>query len=197
DLSWRSSLSQCVSLETVPPLGPPFSRATSDHRGPRAVKSRIWTSQTKAGAPDWRGEDVRPVLPHRPWRRELRRALDTADHPQPVPRLRKLQRDPGGRARALPYPALAAPPAARTARGRRVGAQARGARTPLRAHALGPRPLLGLPVARRVGCALARNRPRESRPLRRAVVDVQRAPPGPAPGSARRRPLRLHRPPAA
>ena len=65
-----------------------------DHIGPprtAAGESRIWTSQPKAGAQHWRGEDLRPVLPHRPWRRDLRRALDTADHPQPVPRLRKLQ----------------------------------------------------------------------------------------------------------
>jgi DNA-binding HxlR family transcriptional regulator len=36
-----------------------------------------------AGAQHWGREDVRPVLPHRPWRRNLRRALDAADHPQP------------------------------------------------------------------------------------------------------------------
>ena len=47
----------------------------------------------------------------------------------------KLQRDPGGRARALPHPALAAAQAARTARHRRVGTQARRARAPLPAHA--------------------------------------------------------------
>src|SRR5262249_44402106 len=42
------------------------------------VKSRIWTSQPKAGAEYWRREDVRPILPHCAWRRDLRRALDTA-----------------------------------------------------------------------------------------------------------------------
>ncbi len=55
--------------------------ATSDHGGTAAVKSRIWTSQPKTGARHWRCEDLRPVLPHRPWRRDLRRALDTFDHP--------------------------------------------------------------------------------------------------------------------
>src|SRR5688572_3050851 len=140
-------------------IGPPWTAE---------VKSRIWTSQRKAGAQHWRGEDVRPVLPHRPWRRDLRRALDAADHPQPVPWLRKLQRDSGGRARTLPYPALTTAQAARTARCRGVGAKARRARAPLRAHVCGPRPLQGLPVARRVGCALARDRPPEPRPFRGA-----------------------------
>src|SRR5215470_5323357 len=119
-----------------------------------AVKSRIWTSQPKAGAQHWRCEDIRPVLSHRAWRRDLRRALDAADHPQPVPWLRKLRRDPGGRARTLPNSALTAAQAARTARCRRVGTEARRARPPLRAHGFGPRPLHRLQVARRVGCAL-------------------------------------------
>src|SRR3546814_8203000 len=38
------------------------------HIGPprrAAVKSRIWTSQPKAGAQHWRREDVRPVLDRR------------------------------------------------------------------------------------------------------------------------------------
>src|SRR5262245_36542474 len=87
------------------------------------VKSRIWTSQRNAGARHWRGADIRSVLPHRPWSRDIRRALDTAHHPQPVHWLRKLQRDPGGRARALPYSSLTAAQAARTARCRDVGTQ--------------------------------------------------------------------------
>src|SRR5262249_25716348 len=100
------------------------------------------------------------------------------------------------RARTLPYAALTAAQAARTARCRRVGTQARWARALLQAHVCGPRPLHGLPVARRMGCALARDRPREPRPLCGPVVDVQRAPPRPAPGSTRRHPFRLHRPAA-
>ena len=46
------------------------------------------------------------------------------------------------------------------------------------------------------GAALARDRPRAPRSLCGPVVDVQHAPPRPAPGSTRRHPLRLHRPPA-
>jgi DNA-binding HxlR family transcriptional regulator len=75
--------------------------ATSDYRGPPAVKSRIWTSQPKAGAQHWRCEDIRAVLPHRSWRRDLRRAVDTADHPQPVPWLRKLLEGAPGLSRTL------------------------------------------------------------------------------------------------
>ena len=74
---------------------------------------------------------------------------------------------------------------------RRVGTQARRARAPLRAHVRGPRPLHGLPVARRVGCALARDCPREPRPFCGPLVDVPRPPSRPAPGSTRRHPLRL------
>src|SRR5262245_15218413 len=139
------------------------------------VKSRIWTSQSKACAQHWCCEDVRPVLPDRPGRRDLRRALDAADHSQPARWLRKLQRDPRGRPRTVTYAALTAAQAARTARCRGVDTQARRPRASLRAHACGTRPLQGLPVARRVGCALARDRPREPRSLRCPVVDVQRA----------------------
>ena len=68
-----------------------------------------------------------------------------------------------------------------------------------RGHHYEPRPRVtsfhGLPVARRVGCALARDGSRAPRPLCGPLVDVQRAPPRPAPGSTRRHPLRLHRPP--
>src|SRR5262245_51138555 len=63
-------------------IGPP---QTAD------VKYRIWTSQPRRDMEHWRHEDLRPVLPHRPWRRDLRGALDAADHPQPAPRLGKLQ----------------------------------------------------------------------------------------------------------
>ena len=57
----------------------------------------------------------------------------------------------------------------------------------------GPRARRSVQVARRVGRALDRDRPREPRSLCGPVVDVQRAPPRPAPGSTRRHPLRLHR----
>ena len=43
------------------------------------------------------------------------------------------------------------------------------------------RPVQGLRDARRVGRPLARDRPREPRSVRGALVDVQRAPPGPTP----------------
>ena len=75
------------------------------------------------------------------------------------------------------------------------GCGGRRCRGRTRAHVCGPRPLHGLPVARRVGCALARDRLREPRSICGPVVDVQRAPPRPAPGSTRRHPLRLPCPP--
>ena len=106
----------------------------------------------------WRREDVRPVLPHCAWRRDLRRALDTADHPQPVPWLRELQRSRRARPDSR-HPAIAEAKAARTARCRRVGTQARRTRAPYELTSAGHDLFQGLPVARRVGCALARNRP--------------------------------------
>ena len=168
-----------MSSSLEDPIGPPRTRA---------VKSRIWTSQPKAGAQHWRCERVRPVLPiargaeifAERWTPLIIRNLTLAA---------ELQRDLEA-PRTLPYLALAAAQAARTARCRHVGTQAGRPRAPLRAHVCGPRPVHGLPVARRVGCALAGIAPRTSTPLS-LCVDVPRAPPRPAPASTRRHPLRL------
>ena len=86
--------------------------------------------------------------------------------------------------------------AARTPRHCRVGTQGSGARAPLPAHELWPRSVQGLPDPRRVGSSVARDRPREPRSIRGAVVDVQRASTGPTPGPARGHPVGLHRLPA-
>jgi len=79
---------------------------------------------------------------------------------------------------------------------RRVGTEASGARSPLAAHRVRPRAVRGLRDARRVGGPVARDRPREPRPIRRAVLDLQRTPPGTAPRATRGDPVRLHRVPA-
>jgi hypothetical protein len=113
---------------SMSPSARPLSTAPIASPRTPTVKSRIWTSRPTAGARHWRRADLRPVLPHRPWRRDLRRALDAADHPQPVPGLRKLQRNPGRRARALAHSAVTAAQAARTVRHRRIGTQTRRAR---------------------------------------------------------------------
>src|SRR5262245_17502914 len=91
------------------PIAPPWTAA---------VKATIWTSPPKGGARHSRRADLRPVLSDRPWRRDLRRALDAADHPQPVAGLWQFQRNSGGCARALPHPALAAAEAPRKTRHR-------------------------------------------------------------------------------
>src|SRR5688500_3240485 len=83
--------------------------------------------------------------------------------PTPPPSVRP--RDSEGRAWTLSYSALTAAQATRAAARRCVGTEARRARAPLRAHVCGPGSLQGLPGARRVGSALARDRPREPRPL--------------------------------
>src|SRR5262245_9141459 len=86
-----------------------------------SAKTRIWTSQPPVRAPHWAHEDVWPVLSHRPRRRDLRRAVDAADRAQPAPRVRELQRDPGGRAGTVAHAARRAARAARTLQHRRVG----------------------------------------------------------------------------
>jgi hypothetical protein len=73
---------QCRHWSSIDTIAPPWRPS---------VKSRIWTSQTTAGERHWRRADLRPVLPDRAGRRDLRRALDAGDHPQPALRLRTLQ----------------------------------------------------------------------------------------------------------
>src|SRR5262245_2416548 len=89
-----------------------------------AVKSRIWTFQPVTCARNWHRADLRPVLPDRSWRRDLCRALDAPDHPQPLAGMRRLQRDPGGRPGTVPDAPVTTAQAARTAGNRPLDSQA-------------------------------------------------------------------------
>ena len=169
------------------------SSSLEDHIGPprsKAVKSRIWTSQPKAGAQHWRREDVRSVLPHRPRRRDLRRTVDTADHPQPVPRLRRLQRNTGGCAglsRTCSHNGSSSSNGS-VSSSRHPSQTGAGTTTSSRLRATACSRSASRSAS---GVRVGSNRPREPRPFCGPLVDVPRAPSRPAPGSTRRHPLRL------
>ena len=169
--------------------------APSDYRGPPAVKSRIWTSQPKAGAQHWRCEDIRAVLPI------ARGAEIFAERWTPLI-IRNLYFGCGSFSEILE----GAPGLSRTLLSQRLkqlerlGVVGSAPKADGRGHhyrsRLRARTVQSLHVARRVGGTLTGDRPGEPQSICGAVVDVQRAPTGPAPGSTRRHPLRLHRPPA-